>query len=127
MTPNEKAATFIGWTGQCDRKNCNHEDSHWRPRYKGMNISGILYEVEHIDNMPLLAPDMSKPENYMRAIRAYYLAGDTEQEKERRYYEAEAALGQMIVRDEGALMVTYLASCYDTEHLAEEDKHGSDA
>lgn len=51
MTDNEKAATFIGWVGACD-------EHPW---------SG--------DVRCSKAPDMSKPENYMRALDRLHQRG----------------------------------------------------
>ena len=55
MTPNEKAATFIGW------------DPTWRIPPEGHRLYGRSGEpMQRRDP----EPDMSKPENYMRALEA---------------------------------------------------------
>ena len=55
MTDNEKAATFIGWT-----------DGEFTCIYHEPCPS----DCRERKRKPLGAPDMSKPENYMRALNA---------------------------------------------------------
>ena len=83
LTDNEKAATFIGWTG---KRECN--GWVWMPPIPGAKGGAMAYCMlpEHSDiksteyslsvgriekvihDVP--APDMTQPENYMRALEA---------------------------------------------------------
>jgi len=58
MTNNEKAATFIGWR----HKECSICETAWSPETVQISV--------HMPMCSVRAPDMSKPENYMRALQA---------------------------------------------------------
>jgi hypothetical protein len=70
MTDDEKAATFIGWTPE----QCQPEAPYdvW---FRADSGSGSMRELVqgpcphgHFRPHPIPAPDMSKPQNYMRAL-----------------------------------------------------------
>lgn len=58
MTDNEKAATFIGWKPDC--RGCEKSWEHL-DYFNGRKSN----EIRHHD-----APDMSRPDNYMKALEA---------------------------------------------------------
>lgn len=105
MTNNQKAATFIGWT-PCDR-----------------DPNDVLTCM--VAHAP--APDMSKPENYVRALETRILnvlvAEVILDSHDRRYGVQSKATAHYPVAHHGAgstlgeAIINYLANVYDAYYL----------
>lgn len=113
MTENEKAATFIGWA---ENKLCNDCRDPQRLHFFGPDVIPLL-RGEHRQHY-MDCPEMADPRNYMKALRTYYDQAPNEDEKERRYFEIEAAWGCALQKGDG-MLIPYLAALYDAEHATQ--------
>ena len=104
MTDNEKAATFIGWAPAqvCDRS----DDDGWCQVHNAVCDQG-----EHA----IVAPDMTDPRNYMRALKTRFREAVKESNADK-YEEIHAALVRILACEDDKAAVEYLADVYDTEH-----------
>lgn len=104
MTPNQKAATYVGWSpcnGQvpCDRL------SHEKPIPDSETFHGCSIWTHD-------APDMSKPENYMRAVAEMAVPDNWE----RADGGFSKALYLTALGHPGPPIVMFLAALYDAEN-----------
>jgi hypothetical protein len=126
VTPNEKAATFVGWE---PNKQCNRQ--RFRIDYSGAECWDCGKRVGTSEIRPHIAemPDMSKPENYMRALEGlverrwlWFIANHADGSIQVKIWRADVS---MFAREParrqaiGTLAIQALATLYDAEHSEE--------
>ena len=141
MTANDKAATYLGWNpNRCDGMCKGWWDGSWVCDLCGQDghgwstpANGPDHSHLRIEHKPAKAPDMSKPENYMRALETLN-SGDIPGpsiEGGEGTWEVTFYLGHTIENSDGSLsarlirveestfsdaIVKALAALWDAEH-----------
>lgn len=126
MTPNEKAATFIGWEPHTGKTTLTRGIFH---NASGVRVNCTCGERPFLAgsaNMKCLAdteaPDMRKPENYMRALESVYHTLYDPADPRLSAFARDSlmsAIERMLEERNPQFVIEYLASLYDAEREAQ--------
>jgi len=109
MTDNEKAATFIGW-----KPGMVH-----RAVSMGITTVSVPCDADDPRAHPLEAPDMSRPENYMKAAREVYRMLFVEDDARLTAFQRSGLMDiieTVLYEDAPTSLIAWLAGFYDAEH-----------